>query len=409
MNYGPSSHQQDDQSSISAFKIPDLGDVFQTPSAKVQRTALYIDEVNSSETKAKVPEAQWVNTAAYIYTTINRMINEIDTPNEILVKWLGDGALITFDAADATKAINAAIRIQYAIKRANEERAIESFCSIGIATGGVFAFTTPQGTHDHLGTVMDRGARLCSAANASAIFIDHDTAAAANTTLIESPLGVELGRTARDYLGGAERVEVKGFEQPPEYFEILWDKQRFSVKNKVETARTSRVEHPVMNLTQTSAPPISTGARLGFQERRQGEIKVWIEEKSCGFIRDPKSGEEFYFRAAMLVDPDDMESMKTPGTRVAFVAKEAAAQQKCRQASAIMLVDEYYEGDLVIPPNKSNGWIVVDDQQSNRQHIYLRDTSTFRNNDPLSFKLAVGDRGVYADDVAQTTGQDAAA
>lgn len=409
MSYGASSHQQDDQSTIPAFKIPDLGDAFQTPSAKVQRTALYIDEVNSTETKAKVPEAQWVNTAAYIYATINRTIKEIDTPNEILVKWLGDGALITFDAADATKAINAAIRIQYAIKRANETRAIESYCSIGIATGGVFAFTTPQGAHDHLGTVMDRGARLCSAANANAIFIDHDTAAAANTMLIESPLGVELGRTARDYLGAAEQVEIKGFEQPAEYFEILWDKQRFSVKNKIETARTSRVAHPVINLTQPPAPPISTGSRPGYQDRRRGEIKVWLEEKSCGFIRDPKSGEEFYFRPAMLVDPDDMEPMKTKGTRVAFVAKEASPQQKSRPASAIMLVDEYYEGDLVIPPSKPNGWIVVDDQQGNRHHVYLRDTGTFSHNDPLSFKLAVGDRGVYADNVARATRQDAAA
>jgi class 3 adenylate cyclase len=408
MSYEPSSRQQDDQGATTTLKNPDLGDVFQTPSAKVQRTALYIDEVNSAETKAKVPEAQWVNTAAYIYATINRTINEIDTPSEILVKWLGDGALITFDAADATKAINAAIRIQYAIKRANETRAIESYCSIGIATGGVFAFTTPQGTHDHLGTVMDRGARLCSAANANAIFIDHDTAAAANTTLIESPLGAELSRTARDYLGGVERVEVKGFEQPVEYYEILWDKQRFSVKNKVETARTSRVNHAVTELNQTSAPPSLTGGRSGHEDRRQGEIKVWLEERTCGFIRDPTSGEEFYFRPAMLVHPDDMTSLKTPGRRVAFVAKEASAQQKCRQASAIMLIDEYYEGDLIIPMSKPHGWIVVDDQQGSPHHVYLRDTSTFSHHDPLSFKLAVGDRGIYADDVARATRQDAA-
>lgn len=64
MGYGSSSHQQDDQGTASAFKIPDLGDVFQTPAAKVQCTALYIDEVNSTETKTKVPEAQCVNTAA---------------------------------------------------------------------------------------------------------------------------------------------------------------------------------------------------------------------------------------------------------------------------------------------------------------------------------------------------------
>jgi class 3 adenylate cyclase/cold shock CspA family protein len=381
-------------------RIPELGEAFQTPASRVRRTALYVDQVGSTEMKAKVPEAQWVTTAAFINETINRVIAEIKTNSEVLVKWLGDGALLTFDASDVTHALNAGIRIQYAIKKANESRSIESFCSIGIATGWVFAFTTPNGTHDHLGTVMDRGARLCAAANANAIFIDHDTNAAADMTAIESPLGVELQRDAKEYLGEAERVTAKGFEQPLEYFELLWDKQRFSVKNKIETDRTRQpVSSPVRSAPVRSAATASA-PRTGRQERRTGEIKVWLESRNCGFIRDPHSGEEFFFRQNMLVDTDDLKDVKQSGTQVVFVAKEATSADKCRQAVAIMVVGEYYEGDLVLPEDKRHGWIFVEDQQGGRHPVYLRDRTAFNAGGALSFRVTAGERGASAEDVA---------
>lgn len=389
-------------------RIPELGEAFQTPTSRVRRTALYVDQVGSTEMKAKAPEAQWVTTAAFIYETISRVIAEIKTNSEVLVKWQGDGALLTFDVADVTHALNASIRIQYAIKKANESRSIESFCSIGVATGWVFAFTAPNGTPDHLGTVMDRGARLCAAANANAIFIDHDTNAAADMTAIESPLGVELQRTAKEYLGEAERVAAKGFDQPLEYFELLWDKQRFSVKNKIETDRTSRpVSSPVQPAAVRSAA--TTGApRTGRQERRAGEIKAWLEGRNCGFIRDPRSGEEFFFRPPMLVDADDLQAVKRPGTHVVFVAKDAVAADKCRQAAAIMVVGEYYEGDLVLPPDKPHGWIFVADQQGERHPVYLRERTAFEAGKALSFRVAAGERGAGAEDVATAEQADAA-
>lgn len=387
-------------------QIPELGEAFKTPASRVRRTALYVDQVGSTEMKAKVPEAQWVTTAAFIYETINRVIAEMTTKSEVLVKWLGDGALLTFDAADVTHALNASVRIQYTIKKANEARSIESFCSIGIATGWVFAFTTPNGTPDHLGTVMDRGARLCAAANANAIFIDHDTNAAADMTAIESPLGVELQRDAKEYLGEAERVAAKGFEQPLEYFELLWDKQRFSVKNKVETDRN---QQPAATPIRPAPPVTATAPRAGHQERRSGEIKTWLEGRNCGFIRDPQSGEEFFFRQNMLVDTDDLREVREPGTKVVFVAKDATSADKCRQAAAIMVVGEYYEGDVVLPAEKSHGWIFVEDQQGGRHPVYLRDRAAFTAGNALSFRVAANERGASAEDVAPAAAQSEAA
>lgn len=392
-------------------RSPELGEAFQTPASRVRRTALYVDQVGSTEMKAKVPEAQWVTTAAFIYETINRVIAEIKPGSEVLVKWLGDGALLTFDASDVTHALNAGIRIQYTIKKANESRSIESFCSIGIATGWVFAFTTPNDTPDHLGAVMDRGARLCSAANANAIFIDHDTSAAADMTAIESPLGVELDRNAKEYLGEAERVAAKGFEQPLEYFEVLWDKQRFSVKNKIETDRTRQpVSSPVRSVpVRPAAAAAPAVARTGRQERRTGEIKTWLEGRNCGFIRDPQSGEEFYFRQNMLVDTDDLKDVKQRGTQVVFVAKDAMSADKCRQAAAIMVVGEYYEGDLVLPEDKPHGWIFVEDQQGGRHPVYLSNRAAFRAGGALSFRVAAEERGASAEDVAPAAEQSKAA
>jgi cold shock CspA family protein len=389
-------------------RIPELGEAFQTPASRVRRTALYVDQVGSTEMKAKVPEAQWVTTAAFINETINRVIAEIKTNSEVLVKWLGDGALLTFDASDVTHALNAGIRIQYAIKKANESRSIESFCSIGIATGWVFAFTTPNGTHDHLGTVMDRGARLCAAANANAIFIDHDTNAAANMTVIESPLGVELQRTAKDYLGEAERVTAKGFDQPLEYFELLWDKQRFSVKNKIETDRTRQPVSGPVRSTPVRPAAVASAPRAGRQERRTGEIKAWVEGRGYGFIRDPQSGEEFFFRQNMLVDTEDLPRVKRPGTHVAFLARDAVSADRCRQAAGIMVVGEFYEGDLVLPADKPYGWIFVEDQQGGRHPVYVRDRTTFKTGSALSFRVAADERGASAEDIAAAAEDEAA-
>ena len=399
-----------------AHRVPLLRDAFAAPDSRVHRTALFIDQVGSTAMKAKVPEAQWLTTAGFIYDVINHVIAEIDTAREVAVKYQGDGALLVFDSADATHAITAAVRIQYMIKRANDNangsRTIESYCSIGVATGWVVAFTTPNGTLDHLGTVVDKAARLCDSANANAIFIDHDTAGAANTTVIESPLGVELGRTPKEYLGEAERVDAKGFEQPVEYFEILWDKQRYSVKNKIETARTSYAERPVQSVSgQVPALP-RTPAPATLQpqhDRRHGEVKVWVEGGGYGFIRDPRSGEEFYFRLPMLVDGDDLPALRKPGTAVAFVAKDASPGHKHREAGAIMLIGEYYEGDLVIPKDKTYGWIIVDDPRGTRNRVYVKTASGHKTGDALSFRVLTGSRGVYADDIAPAVQQDDAA
>ncbi|MEO6081715.1 MAG: adenylate/guanylate cyclase domain-containing protein [Umezawaea sp.] len=395
-------------------RVPLLRDSFAAVESRVHRTALFIDQVGSTAMKAKMPEAQWLTTAGFIYDVINQVIAEIETDKEILVKYQGDGALLVFDSADATKAITAAIKIQHMIKRANDNasgsRTIESYCSIGVASGWMVAFTTPNGTFDHLGTVVDKAARLCDAANANAIFIDHDTAGAANTTLLVSPLGAELNRTPKEYLGEAERVDAKGFEQPVEYFEILWDQQRYSVKNKIETARTSYTERQVTSPSRQAPTRIPVAASSPVhQERRQGEVKTWVEDGKYGFIRDHESGEEFYFKPAMLVDSDDLPAVRKAGTPVAFAAKDASPNHKHRQAGGILLIGEFYEGDLVIPKDKPYGWILVEDPQGTRNRVYARNVAAHKTGDALSFRVAKGSRGVYADNIAPAAEQDDAA
>lgn len=108
-------------------------------------------------------------------------------------------------------------------------------------------------------------------------------------------------------------------------------------------------------------------------------------------------------------DGDDLPSLCKPGTAVAFVAKDASPGHKHREAGAIMLVGEYCEGDLVIPEDKTYGWIIVDDPRGTRNRGYVKTASAHKTGDALSFRVCKGNRGVYADDVAPAVQQDDAA
>jgi hypothetical protein len=65
--------------------------------------------------------------------------------------------------------------------------------------------------------------------------------------------------------------------------------------------------------------------------------------------------------------------------------------------------------DLVIPKDKTYGWIIVDDPRGNRNRIYVKTASAYKTGDALSFRVLKGSRGVYADDIAPAVQQDDAA
>jgi class 3 adenylate cyclase len=389
-----------------------LRDAFSSEGSRASRTVLFVDQAGSTSMKEKQPEATWLPSLGWLYDTATAIAME-EMP-DVTVKYLGDGIMVVFDSDAATKAVTTAIRIQVAIKEANGTNGatgtIDFLCSAGIATGWVRAFTTPTGNPDYVGTVVDRARRLCDAANPQGIFIDRATGAAANMTRIESPVGAVFRRTAEQYQGDLQRAPLKGFDQPVEYYEIMWDHQLYGLKSGPLTESADRMRQssqppPIASSTVMPAGGV-TSIRNAREEQRRGEVVRWVEDRGFGFVADALTGEEFYLARTALVYPEDLSGAEMIGTHLAFVAGGTATDGRLRRALAALVIGEYAEATLLnLPPEKPYGWLVLQDALGNRHRIYLRLPmgATYRVGDRLSFKVAANDRGTSADDVKRAS------
>jgi class 3 adenylate cyclase len=382
-----------------------LREAFAAEESRTSQTVCFIDQAGSTAMKEHQAEAVWLPSLGWLYDTVTAIATE--TAPDVVVKYLGDGIMLVYDSDVATKALNAAIRIQEAIKDASEGRngtkgTIDFNCTVGIATGPVVAFTAPTGSPDFVGTVVDKARRLCDAATPKAILVDRATASAANMTRIECRVGFALGRPSELLQGDLQRAPLKGFDQPVEYYEILWDQQLYGLKSQAVTNSTDRMQsanpqRPVPVGAARQAVAAQRGAR---EERRTAVVECWLEEKGFGFLEDPRTGEEFFFNKNMLVYPEDVAKVREEGTQVVFTAQDAPGTGKKRSAGGVLVVGEYAEGVLVsLPEGKNYGWLRLHDMLGNRHHLYLQVEASagYKVGDTLSFRVAVNDKGGYAD------------
>lgn len=376
-----------------------LRDAFASPESRTEQTIVVVDINGSTAMKETQPQAAWLPTFGFVYDTVTTLASE--TVPSVVIKYLGDGIMLVFDVDQATDAVNAAIRIQEAIRDAGRGTGgtmgmVKITCSVGISSGEVIRFTTPAGVLDFVGAQVDKAFRLCSAANENAIFVDTQTLGAANVTRFKSRVGAALGWTSDQYLGDPQKVTLKGFGQPVAYHEIKWDHQLYGVASSEVTASTDRLRPaPTDRGNAGDAHPASAP---GAMERHTGEITCWRPEKGFGFIRDKLTGESFWFSPKRLVYPDSADNLEL-STSVAFVAVGTADGNRSRQAGAILVIGEQADGPLVsIPAGKSYGWIRVEDEQSNRHLVYVpqRELSGCKIRDILGFTVAANDRGAYA-------------
>jgi class 3 adenylate cyclase len=380
-----------------------LREAFAAEESRLEVTCLVIDQAGSAGAKEKQPEAAWLSSLGWLFDTVIQIATSI-VPN-VTIKGIGDGLMLTYSSDEATQAIVTAILIQEAINDANggpngTKGKVDFKCYAAIATGKAVSFETPGGGHDFVGSVIDRAHRLCGAANKQAIFIDGDTAAAANMGRISSRVGTALHYAAKDYQGELQRVPVKGFGQPVEYYEILWSQQRYGLLSDTMTDTTDRIAQ--LRPAETSVPAVSS-SQSQRAERHQGEIKCWFPDKKFGFIEDPKTGEEFHFTRNAVVYPEDLED-DISDAQVAFVALDAPAVGKKRRAAGILVVGEDAEGVLVsLPAGRSYGWIRLQDPFGNVHLVYapMPANASYRLGEALGFRVAINDRGVYAADIAR--------
>ena len=382
-----------------------LRDSFADPQSREDHSVVFIDQVGSTAMKEQQPESNWLPGLGWLYDTVTTIAMQGNPDAEI--KYLGDGIMITFDSDRATEAVNVAIQVQEAINDANLGRtgakgAVDFTCSVGVGTGPVVAFLTPTGGRDYVGTVVDKARRLCDAASPKGILIDRATAAAANIMRIASRVGTALGRTPEQYQGDVQRIPLKGFDQPVDYYEVFWDQQLHGLKSEGVTSSADRMRAvaapaagPSLSVVRPAGKPSSP------EERHAGEVTCWKPESNFGFIRDQRTGEDFYFRGGHMVYPEDATESLAVGSRAVFLATGHTDNNRKRFAVAILLVGEYAEGTLRLPEGKAHAWLRVTDELGTSHHVFTprAPVSQYTPGTVLSFKVGSNEKGGIAEEI----------
>jgi class 3 adenylate cyclase len=393
-----------------AFALPDtldghmalpLRETFNALESRKEVTTLVIDMAGSTEIKLKQSEAAWLNQLGWLYEHATDIVRR-EIPG-VVIKYIGDGLMAVCSSDHATEAMTAAILVQEDIKDANRgadgaKGIIDFNIYAAITTGKAVEFLTPDGTRDYVGAPVDKAHRLCGAANEKAILIDRATAAAANMGRANSHVGRVMDRTTDEYQGDLNRVMLKSFGQPVEFYEFQWDRQRYSVNGETVTANTDRVQ-PTAEVTRIPMSPQVPTQRTGREERHAGRMKCWFGDRGFGFVVDELTGEEFHVSSRSLIYSEDLSDLARD-TRIAFTAQDAPAPGRNRRAAGALIVGNDAEGVLVsLPAGRPYGWIKVEGAPGNSHLVYmaLKDNpGSFGVGDLLTFDVAATGRGACA-------------
>ncbi|HLL48561.1 MAG TPA: adenylate/guanylate cyclase domain-containing protein [Longimicrobiaceae bacterium] len=320
---------------------------------------MFVVDINdSTQMKERSSEASWIPTYGWFFDLVSQVIQE---EGGTVVKYLGDGVLAVFGEDDAARAINSAIKIQEHISDDNESRRINLTCSIGIAYGEVAEFSTLETGSDYLGQTVDRAFRLCSAANAKAIFIDSETVSAAAMNRVQSRVGLALKRRVADYQGPTEKIAIKGFAAPVHYHEIWWAVDRYGVSTGFVTNETG-TQAPSIAGSQRPAPP----ARGPELEWLHGYVKRWGQNAEFGFITTGE--EDFYFNVSYLFH--SAPSLEE-GKRVVFAPLDALDKGKSRRAQKIFVLGEQVTGRVSRVLPRGFGFADVTGQHGDVHSLFI--------------------------------------
>jgi len=184
-------------------------------------------------------------------------------------------------------------------------------------------------------------------------------------------------------------------------------------KSEIVTASTCRMRpaNQTRPVAISAAGQRTTTPQNGNGERRRGEVRCWNGDTYC-LIGDLDTAEEFYFGRDMLIYPQAIDKVRETGTKVAFTAHGAPDGNQRRRAAAVLVAGEYYKGVLVsLPPGEPHGWLRLQDPLGNPHLVYLRVNSNaegYKAGDTLSFRVAISDKGAYAEDVTRAEQDEAA-
>jgi class 3 adenylate cyclase/cold shock CspA family protein len=375
-----------------------ITDTLHSSDARVERSIVFIDLVDSTGLKLNTPEASWLPHYGWFYEVCAARVAAGGAG--VIVKLLGDGVMIAYSEDHATQAINDAITIQEALEDGVEGQHVRLACSIGIATGEVVEFVWSGDSADYLGTVVDRAARLSASASAQAIFVDVATIASARMNRVHARVGKALRRSIAQYQGEAQKAQLKGFQSPVEYHELHWAEQLFGLKSTVLTATIDSA--PAMRAPASSVVPISTPTRHADRGQR-AVVCQWHDEHDRGFV-ETSAGERFYTDMRFVLGEEPLEV----GDVVYFVAQPAPAPDKLPVAAAIIVVEEELTGNVVATLD-GFGFLRVTDSRGVNQDIYmpLADVQgELVRGERVRFIVGETARGARAQDVVPDEGVD---
>jgi class 3 adenylate cyclase len=336
----------------------------------VNKVIVVVDLTSSTAMKEQQPEASWLSTYGWFFDLLR---DTIDAAQGKIVKYMGDGAMAVFSEDHVAEAINWAIQIQETIASAQANNRVSCDCSIAIAYGEVVEFETPEGGKDYIGTVADRAFRLCSAANAKAIFVDADTVSAASMNRVHSLAGaIPPKRKPADYQGPEQSIKAKGFIHPVAYHEILWGSARYSVSPSFATNLSSQQSAQRPPMTARAVLP-SRVARAGGSNPTPPAAAGWLMgrvrtlNERFGFVIVP-DGEEFWFNADHLFRRSAVPRL---GQDVWFVPADPLPASRNRRATDVVGFGAVLDGVLERVMPQGYGFVLAQSERGEMYQIFL--------------------------------------
>ncbi len=358
--------------------------------SKVKKTFVFVDIFNSTEHKLIRPDTAWVPAMAEFYRMV---VTSVETFGGTLVKFLGDGAMASFERAE--DALRSSIALQEELDKRRRSNSTELRCKIGIATGEAYGYKTADERYDYLGSVVDLAARLCSYANGNAILLSSQVFFAADLDSISSLAGLALQRTTEEYFGEPKKVALKGIKEPVSYYALFWQ----ATQENVTTQAAPSTESPTAP-EQQPQKPLTVASPKSL--RQKGTVSRFINAKGFGFIqyRNPDGSEDsIFFHKSSIVGDCEVSD----GDSVRFIP--VLDDHSRPHAGSVVVIGGTVEGRVARYDPDHFGFITVRDTDGNKIDFFVLPMDVqgaIAADSSVTFTIGETPRGLIAKDVKAT-------
>lgn len=349
------------------------------------KAVVFVDMVDSTRMKADHGEVTWLGTLGIFLDIVTEAVEE---QGGIVVKYLGDGVLAVFGIDNVADAINASVKVQERLGKANTGGTLKDcYCTIGVATGKVVEYDAPGGGVDYVGNTVDLAARLTSKASPNAIWADAATIASANMAKVVSNLGHLQGRNAQQYTTDEQTIPLKGFSAQVVYREIVWNSHPFGAKSEAITELANKVSAESRERSRIPA---------AGEESLTGKVINWRLERGQGFL-ETSEGDVFFTDRRFLADgTHDLQV----GDVAKFVKLPPFSESEDAKpvAGCVIEANQTVHGTFKsVRQDGGYGFIDATDERGNHQDLFVylgNRAAMYREGDEVDVRIAQGNKGL---------------